>query len=385
MERNAENARFLFRPMNIRFASLVCLLTVPSLLADSVTLKNGQEIKGDVISDGPDGVLIDYYVTATIKDQRLVPKDEIAGVSVIPPDEKAFVDLGRLDSPPNALDTSFHDALIEKKIPEYLAKYPYSRHLGELRAALGRLESERSRIRQGDRKVDGSWITVASIESDPYQSTAKIQFAAMKEKAQANDPVASLQGYELIEKNYPGSRVLPDAVDAALKQLDVLQEKLIQALINYDIIDRKRQKAIATAPADQAKEIRDALEKDAALSKAAMAAAQVEGTKFFPVFSNNKAALEALKTLIDSERARLLLLQKTPMREGIKASDEATALASAGKTQQARDQLVLAQKLWPDNRDLAKLSEQLDRLAADEAAEAAGKKAQPPATPSSQK
>jgi hypothetical protein len=357
--------------MMTRIASLLFILIPHLLLADSVTLRNGKEIKGDVISDGPEGVLIDYYVTATIKDQKLIPKEEIAKVSVIPPDEKAFADLGALTSPPDMLDTSFYDVLIEKKIPEYLAKYPYSRHLGELRGAVGQLESERARIRQGDRKIDGTWITASAIEADPYQSTARIQFATMKDKLQSGDPVAALQSYELIEKNYPGSKAMPDAVDAALKQLDLLQEKLLQARINYDILDKKRQKAIALAPADQAKEIKDALDNDAAIAKTAIAAAQNDGTKFFPVFPNNKEALEALKTLIDNERARLLMLQKTPMRDGLGASDEAFRLVVAGKTQQAREQLALSQKLWPANHDLAKLVSELDQVAKADAAEAA--------------
>ena len=365
---------------------LLLFVQIPGLLlADSITMKNGQEIKGEVISDGPDGVLIDYYVTATIKDQKLVPKDEIAKISVIPPDEKAFADLGSLTAPSSVLDTSFHDALIEKKIPEYLAKYPYSRHLGELRSALGQLEAERSRIRQGDRKIDGAWIPVSAIEADPYQTTSMIQFATMKEKAQANDPVAALQGYELIEKTYSGSRILPDAIIVALKQLDVLQDKLTQARINYDILDKKRQKAIALAPADQAKEIKDALDKDAALAKSSIIAAQSDGSKFFPVFPNNKEALEALKSLIDTERTRLLLLQKTPMRDGISATDEASKLVAAGKTQQAKDQLSSAQKLWPANHDLAKLTAQIDQMAKAEAAEAARQKAQPSATPAPKK
>lgn len=362
--------------------SLLFVLIPRLLVADSITLKNGQEIKGDVISDGPDGVLIDYFVTATIKDQKLIPRDDIARISVISPDDKAFAELGSLAAPPSVLDTSFHDALIEKKIPEYLAKYPYSRHVGELRVALGQLEAERSRIRQGDRKVDGAWITVSSIEADPYQTTAKIKFAAMKERAQANDPVAALQGYELLEKNYPGSRILPDAVDAALKQLDFLQDKLVQARVNFDILDKKRQKAIALAPADQAKEIKDALDKDAALAKSSINAAQSDGSKFFPVFPNNKEALEALKTLIETERARLVALQKTAMRDGIGAADEGFRAAAEGKLQQAKDQLAAAQKLWPANHDLAKLAAQLDQMTK---AEASRQKAQTSASPSPKK
>jgi hypothetical protein len=364
---------------------LAFLLLATVARADTITLKDGRELKGDVIEDGPDGVLIDYFVTATIKDQKLVSKEDISKLSVIPADEKAFADLGSLTSPSTVLDTSFYDVLIEKKIPEFFAKYPYSRRLAELRKNQETLVEERSRVRQGDRKIDGSWITSSEIESDPYQITARIQFATMKDKAQENDPVAVLQGYEMIEKSYPGARVMPQALDTALLQMDVLQDKLNQALTNYDILDKKRQKAIAYAPADQAKEIKDAMDKDAAIAKAAAAAAQLDGTKFFPVFPNSKEALDALKAVIDSERTRLLTLQKTPMRDGLAATDAASKLAAAGKTQQAQEQLTQAQKLWPANRDIIKLTTQLDQMAKADAAEAARLKALPSATPSPKK
>lgn len=368
-----------------RIVPLTFILLSVALRADSITLKDGRELKGDVIEDGPDGVLIDYFVTATIKDQKLVPKDDIAKLSVIPADEKAFAGMGSLTSPATVLDTSFYDALIEKKIPEFLAKYPYSRHLTEVRNVQESLEAERSRIRQGDRKIEGTWLTAEAIEEDPYQTTALIKFTSMKERSLAGDPVAALQGYELIEKNYPGARVIPPAVDAALLQMDALQDKLTQAQLNFDILDKKRQRAIAFAPADQAKEIKDALDKDAAIAKASAAAAQLDGTKFFPVFPNSKEALEALKAVIDSERTRLLTLQKTPMRDGIAATDAAFRLAAAGKTQQAQEQLAQAQKLWPANRDITKLTGQLDQKAKADAAEAARLKALPSATPSPKK
>lgn len=145
------------------------------VMADSITLKSGEQLKGDVINDGPDGILIDYYVTPTIRDQRLVVRDDIAKISVIPPDDKAYGELGSLASPATLLDTSFHDSLIEKKIPDFLSCYPYSKHLSELRARLASLAAERSRIREGDRKVEGTWYTHAELEADPYQTTAMLQ------------------------------------------------------------------------------------------------------------------------------------------------------------------------------------------------------------------
>jgi hypothetical protein len=371
--------------MKVGMTLLPALLICPvlSVMADSITLKDGKVLKGDVINDGPDGVLIEYFVTATIKDQKLVAKDEIATISVIPPDEKAFQDLGILATPKTVLDTSFHDQLIEKKIPEYLKQYPYSRHLTELREDLRSLEAERARLRQGDRRIDGTWIEAAKIEEHPYQFGAKIQFAEMKDQMQARDLVGALKSYELLEKKYPASDVIPDAVDAALGEINLLQGRIGQANANFDIFEKRRQKTLANARADQAKELKDAVEKDAALAKKAIAVASADGSKFFPVFQNNREALDALQELVTAEKTRLIQLQKTPMREGIAASKEASRLLAEGKPKEAQEQLTLSQKLWPANIENAKLKEQVD-LSLKAQAETA-KKQSPPASLSASK
>jgi len=363
--------------------SVLLLCPVLSVMADSITLKDGKVLKGDVINDGPDGILIEYFVTPTIKDQKLVSKDEIAMISVTPADEKAFQDLGSLTTPQTVLDTSFHDQMIETKIPAFIKQYPYSRHLTELREDLRSLEAERARLRKGDRRIDGVWIEAAKIESDPYQFGAKIRFAELKNRMEAKDPVGALQSYELLEKKYPASRVMPDAVDAALKSTDMLQERLGVAKANFEIFDKRRQKTLANARADQAKELRDAMDKDAALAKKAMATASADGSKFFPVFQNNREALDALQELVAAEKNRLIQLQKTPMREGIAAASEASRLLAEGKLKEAQEQLELSQKLWPANMDNAKLKEQVDQSVKAQAD--AAKKQAPPASPSASK
>ena len=373
--------------MNVRKTVLLSLLLYPlvavAAMADSITLKDGRAMEGEILTDGSDSILIEYFVTPTIKDQKLVSKNEIVEISIVSPDEKAFRALGSLTPPRTVLDTSFHDQLIERKIPSYLQKYPYSRHLTELREALRSLEGERVALRRGDRRVDGVWIAAATFEEDPYQSGAKLKFEEMKELMQANDPEGSLRAYELIEKMYPGSEVMPDAVDAALKQIDLLQGKIGVARANFDILDKRRQKAIAMAPADQAKEIKDAIERDVALAKKAMAEAIADGTKFFPVFLGNKEALEALQALAVSEMTRLQLLQKSPMREGISAVKEGLALLSEEKLAEAKDRSALAQKLWPANMENAKLAQETELLAKKQAAAAeASKQAAQPASKS---
>jgi len=373
--------------------SLLCLLIVAfaavTLRADVITLKDGREIKGEILNETPDAVLIEYYVTPTIKDQKLYSRDEIAHMVAIPADEKAFLAIGNLATPDTVLDTAFYDQLIDKKIPEFLGHYPYSKHLAELREDLHSLEAERSRVRRGDRRINGVWITAAQITADPYQSGAKIKFTEMKELAGTNDCVSSLQSYELLEKEFSGSEVMPDAIALAQIQIDQLQEKLAIAKTNFEIIDKRRQKAIALAPADQAREIKDALQNEKLAATNALAIATADGSKFFPIFQNSKESMDALQILITAEKTRLTALQKLQMTEGLAASSQCARLVSEGKLKEAQDLLAQSQTLWPANIENIRLKLRLDDLVKSQAAAAAAapqaaaalKKATPSPTP----
>jgi hypothetical protein len=344
----------------VLFLSLLGLVAIAK--ADIITLKDGTSVKGDILNQGPAEVVIEYFVTPTIKDQKTIPRDQIVKIDSIPKDDKAFVDLGDLSSPPTVLDTSYYDLLVDSKIPGFLARYPYSRHISELRDDLRLLEEERSRVRKGDRKLNGAWISSTQIQNDPYGFGSMIKFSEMKELAAKNDPVGALRCYEAIEKNYPGSLVMPDAVELALVQIGLLQGTLNSAKANFPIIDKSRQVAIAQAPADQAKQLRESIDRENVAAKGSIAAATADGTKFFPVFQNNKDALDALQAVVTSENARILQLQSLTMREGIKASGKCVELLAAGKIKEAQDQLALSNKLWPANIENIRLQRQIDQL-----------------------
>lgn len=353
------------------------LLFIPfvgTAFADTVVLKDGSQIKGEIMEEGPNGVTIEYFVTATIKDQRTVPKSEIDWMERLAPDKKAFQELGSLDAPATVLDASFYDPLVNRKLPDFIAQYPYSSHLSEVREKLKTLSAERDRVFRGDRRLDGHWISSSEIAADPYQTGAATKFAVMRGVIASGDPVEALRIYELLEKTYPGASVIPNAVDAAFKPLDQLQAQIAVARVNGEVARKNMSNAMASAPADQVKLFKDQTEREDNKIKAAIKAAAADGSKFFPVFQNNKDALDALQSLVVSERTRLTQLQKTPMRDGIAAAKQGFSLIKEGKLKEAQEQSALSQRLWPANIDNAKLKEQVDQLANDQSNQSGGKK-----------
>jgi len=341
--------------------SLWCVILISvNGLADTLILKDGTEIKGDIIEDQTNAVVIEYSVTPTIKDQKTVPRDSIAKVITAPDDEKAYAELGSRETPPVVVDTSFYDSFIDKKIPTFIRQYPYTSHISELREDLRRLTSERDRVLKGDRRIDGTWITAEQIAADPYQMAAKVSFNQMKESALKKDVVSSLKEYELFEPAYPNSRVMPDAVDLALTEMAILQQELSTAQDNFDVLAARRQQAIASVPADQAQAIKDSVDRENQSARDAIAKANQDGTKFYPVFPNTKEALDSLQSVLTSETERLKRLQEQPMRDSLKATADASELIAVGKFAEAKTQLDNASQDWSPNAEILTLRKKLD-------------------------
>jgi hypothetical protein len=341
----------------IRRPLFLALSLVPLLVAraDTLKLKNGQEIAGEIISKDGDAVLIEYRVTATIKDQRSIPKSEIDKIETVAEDQKSFSELGPMTPLPTLLDATAYDSLLERKIPQFLKAYSYSSHLAEIREKQAVLAGERDRVRRGDRKIDGVWITSEEMSADPVQNGARVRLAQMKLAAAAGDPVASLQSYELLEKEFPGSDAMAEAVPFALKQLSQLQTKINAARSTYDINEKARLAALAAAPGDQKKEMNVLRERDLASAASAKQSAETTGAKFFAVFPGIKDSLDALQAIVNSEHDRLLTLSKTPMAESVADCAAAAKLLASGNAVAAKEKLASAEKLWPQCSAVAAL------------------------------
>lgn len=354
--------------MKFTHSLLFTIITVCTVSADTLFLNDGSEIKGKIIEENPTGITIEYLVTSTIKDQKTVNRSDIARIEKVAEDQKAYQDLGSLETPPLVLDTSFYETLTTRKIPDFIAKYPYSSYVSGLRERLKTLNEEKQRVLNGDRRIDSVWITAAEIASDPYQNESRISFTKMGTPAVTADPVEYLRIYEKLEKQYPGSQVMPAAVDGALTQLDRLQSQISAARVNGEISMKNLSNAISAARADEAKQMKDAVDRDTASIKAMMKSSADNGTKFFPVYQSNKESLDALQALVISEKNRISQLKKIPMRDGIAAATECRKLIAQGSLKEAQSQLELSQKLWPANIENSRLKAQLDQAIKDQAA-----------------
>ena len=354
--------------MKLTSPSLIAFLLIPwmgGLLADTVILKDGSEVKGTIIQEGPSGVTIEYQATPTIKDQRVIAQSEITRVEKNTPDQKEFQDIGSLETPLTITETtSFYDPLIDK-LNKFIQKYPDSPFNPQACERLKTLKDEQAKVSAGSCRLDGVWITSTEIAAEPYQTGALIKYTYIKTATASNNALLALKNYELLEKSYPGAAVMPDAVTIALQQLQVLQSQLVVEKANGEIELKNLSNTVAALEktrADEAKKMKDSMLLYENAAKASIAAATADGSKFFPIFQKSKDSLAALQALITAERTRLNQLSLPQMRDGIAAAKQGLRLIKLESIKEAREQLALSQKLWPANHDVSKLKSLADQL-----------------------
>src|SRR5207244_4254730 len=103
-------------------------------------------------------------------------------------------------------------------------------HAPELKQALDDFEAERKRVQAGEAKLDGRWLSKEEIAREKYQIAASQWFNAMKSLAARGDLVGALNTFDALEKQYPASRVYPDAIDLALRVMGALEPDLDRRL-----------------------------------------------------------------------------------------------------------------------------------------------------------
>src|SRR6266851_2840676 len=80
--------------------------------ADIVTLKSGEKIEGKILNETDKDITIEYKVSASISDQRTVPRSDIASVEKPKPDEVLYEAVKNLKPGPNSFRPDAYDTIV---------------------------------------------------------------------------------------------------------------------------------------------------------------------------------------------------------------------------------------------------------------------------------
>ena len=235
--------------------------------------------------------------------------------------------------------------------------------------------------RRGDRDGEAQAIAGARRIRLPAGGGEPVQMrrvfnsrAAVVAACVRGDLISALNAFDLLEKQFPNSKSLPEAIELAIKMLTPLKAQAAARVAAFPTEKAATEKAISAALEPSKSEMRAAADRAKAAGDSAVAAAQQKGLKWPPFIPKSELAMKQIAEKAGIDLTRLGAIDLGKIRQSIELTDKARQAIAANDFAAAEEALKKARPLWEGN-------ELLPRLAADLAAAKAAAAAKPAATP----
>ena len=253
------------KTLRLPFVILILPALAASALADTVTLKSGERIEANIARETATAITLEIQVSSGITDERIVQKADVAKIDRIAPDETAYRAVMNYLPGKNSLTAAQYEAVLTA-LKNFATKFPASQHVADVQHAILAFETEKKRADAGELKLDGIWLTRQDVQKQRVQVGGAQAFNAMKNANAAGDAIGALNAFALLEKNFPGAKVMPDAIQLARQILVALKPTTDRALETYKIKKTETEQGFADAsPADRV-EMMAAYQRDQGMS-----------------------------------------------------------------------------------------------------------------------
>jgi len=330
---------------------------VAAALGDTVTLKDGERIEGRIASETANDLTLEIQVSAGITDQRVVKKADVEKIDRIAPDETAYRAVMHLLPGKSSLTPVQYEAVM-KALRGFTTQYPESQHVAAVQRAILAFETDKKRVDAGEVKLEGTWLSKQEAQKQRIHIGGIQAFNAMKSANAAGDAIGALNAFAVLEKNFSGTKVMPEAIPLARQILAALKPTAERALENTKVSKIEREKGFADAgPADRV-EMMAAFQRDQAKADAALASATASGM-WPPFYVSSDKGLAAIIAKVAPEADRLEKLPVAAMRESIKLAEKAGAEFANKDFTAATETLKEVTRLWPANEMGIRLQAQI--------------------------
>lgn len=172
----------------ILFVSILWLCSAAATSADTLKMKDGGQLDGDIVSEDDQIVVIELsFAQGTMTTQRTYSKSDIAEIVRTPPEVKRKQKMeywyGRLTAyqlnPKTSFAVSYYDSVITGVFKRYLSTFPESPNVKQINNLVAQWQAERDKVAAGNIKRDGNWMTSAEAEqwSDEQKALGYVERA----------------------------------------------------------------------------------------------------------------------------------------------------------------------------------------------------------------
>ncbi len=230
--------------------AIALLALVPHLMAETLVLKDGTEIEGTILRETDDSYVVEVPFSRSIKEERVVPKDQVARIRRAQPDLVAFEAIKDLAPAPDLLDAADYGRRIAS-IEKFLKEHRQSGKYDEARKMLGVLKSEANEIHAGGIKLGGRIIPAEEYRANRLEIDARIEESLIRGLIDKGDLLSALRKFNSFETDFRGTRPHTDllpliqrAIRSHLAQTEVL-------LADHDRRIAEREAGLQRMPRDE--------------------------------------------------------------------------------------------------------------------------------------
>ena len=301
----------------LKALSVVALGTIGINLsfADTITLKSGKVLEGKVLEERADEYLLEVQITRSIKDRKTVKKSDVVSIEKTAEDAQPFKELQGILPTGDQMQPGEYKLLIEGKLKPFLANFPDSQHLPEVKKMLATLESELKRVEAGEIKLKGAWIAAAEWNSNAFDLDSLVLFNKLEEFAKAGYYRQTLLTYDELKNGYPTSEGLTKSRDIVQKILPAYQKIIATQAGKAKQSLEDRLKAIENLPIRDRTRVKETFDAERARYQQLLDKAREEKIRWIPVYAYDGRSLGNLERTIKSEIASLNRLR--PDRENL--------------------------------------------------------------------
>lgn len=195
--------------MNSRTALLVacaCFAGICPVFADIFVMKSGKEIEGRLLAEEDNGYKVEVKVTSSIKDERMIPRDEVREVRRSSVANDDFAKISKLVPVPDLLSNRDYERRI-REVEKFLNIKPKPAESDKAREMLATLKREANEVLAGSLKINGKLVSAADYRQDAYDMDARVAEIRIRRMVEAGAYIEALRAYEVFEKDFASSEV----------------------------------------------------------------------------------------------------------------------------------------------------------------------------------
>ena len=344
------------RIINSTVSAFFCLCA--AIHADTVILKSGDKVEGKILSETDAEVTLNVQVTATIKDERVIKRDEIASIEKVQPDEEAWAALAAVAPGSESLNPDEYERTTAA-FGGFVTTFPKSKHAAAAQQRLDQFTAEAKRVEAGEVKLEGKWLTKEQMQEERVQIAGRILFNRMKLASSAGQLTDAMTIFAQMEKGFSGAATYPEAVELGRRILSSLRIALEQRQAQMKRRSEDENKRLATSKGQEHAQLDALIKKERAATEAAVSAIEKSGVKWFPLQPANEKSLASLASFVASETTRLNGLPTEKMHESALATQKAAAALASGSLDAAERALKDATTAWSANEFAKRLTGRL--------------------------